>query len=375
MKQFEFNLKNFLRGLRTYKYMPYNSGLLTKAFGYRAEDMGLIPIGDVNEYVTTDELYALGISQLIPNVRFVNSLYYCLMINFTKVYSIDRMTGDITDTGLNLPFDPIDYTLTVLDFDSVIYLHTGGKFYKYDGVTLTSCGEALAELSCNTSCQGMERVFIGGLDTASILTDYNRVTTFLDSRSIWWSKIGSGNFIGEIGETLQDAEQQMLSTETGFMTFGGIGDVVKILPYYNSIIVYGTVGIFELKQVVEPVITMSKKHLSFLGIKNATKVCQGKNRQLFITNKNEIYFLQYNQFQVLELDRVDCKAYLDEMDDNIKLSYNEEEDEFYIASNSYTLVVTTKGITQYDYVIHDVVNIAGRTLPIKTKTNKIGDQS
>jgi len=138
--------------------------------------------------------------------------------------------------------------------------------------------------------------------------------------------------------------------------------------------VYGESGIIEVKQVLEPVVTMSFKFVSYLGIAKSSHVHDGKNSHILITNNNEIYILHYNDFQVIEVTKIDCREYINEMGDNLKISYNEERREFYIASNLYSLVVTDKGVTQVDCVVHGVVNMLGRTIPLVTKTNKIGDQ-
>lgn len=373
MQQFMQDLKEFKKGLRVDEYQSLNSGLLIKAFGYRVSSFGLTPISDIDNPISPSVLYDMGLSQTLPHINVINSKVYCLIFNFSTMYIVNRTTGAITETTNFFPYSLSYPELTVIDFDNTIYLHNGKFFYKYDGTTIVPCGEELDRLECNTSCMVYGRVFIGGIVPDERIKDYAKVTTFLNKKTMWWSKVGGYDFTSELTETTGDAELAMLSQETGFMAYQGIGDVVKALPFKNTLIVYGTTGVYELRMILEPIITMSTHHLSRLGLRSGTDICAGRLGHLFVTSWNELYFLTYDDFGNITLKKIGCKEYIDDMGTTIKISYNEEQNEFYVSSNLYTLVVTDKGVTQLDYVIHGVVEMLGRTIPLATKTNKIGD--
>jgi len=379
MRQYAVALKNMAKGLRINKYSYLDMGFLSKAFGYRVSPWGLIPIDNLDgifEAFNEGALYEYGFAQCLPYINIIVSSYYKFLVNFSTVWTIDEESETLVKTMFVLPFNPEYPEWKVIDFGETIYLHNGYDMYKYDGTDMVSCNTDLQGIICSGSCQALGRVILGGFSNDAYLTDVTKPVSFLDEGCLWWSSIGGKDFVSQVTSSGAEVEEGMLSQEMGFLKCNILGSIIDIRELDPAtVVVYGTNGIAYYRQITEPVVTLSESVISKIGVKNRTCIGGYRANQLFISKSNEIYLIGYDDFGNITSSKIGGQEYIEEMGDDIKITYNEEEGDFYIASNQYTLVLNKEGLTQFDKVVHGVVPLKGRLVPLLTKTNKIGDQS
>ena len=135
--------------------------------------------------------------------------------------------------------------------------------------------------------------------------------------------------------------------ELGFMPLNNAGEILRVEPFGNSVIVYCSEKIFMLNAVTEPVTTYGLKILSNIGAVSRDAVFGNDTVHIFIDSDLNICSLTAEGIQ-----RLGYKTIVEELNiDDITVSYDEINGYFYISDGSSTpaIVLSTHGVGRSDY--------------------------
>ena len=184
-----------------------------------------------------------------------------------------------------------------------------------------------------------------------------------DSRIVRWSEIGAFRFL--------NAGADSRKNEAGFAYMGSSSDetVMAILPLKNSVVVYTTMSVNLLSPASSPAPTFGFDTLmNTIGIMNPLAVAgDGRNKHLYVDREGELREIgmgQYGQGYVstgLGYRHI-FKPMQEDFDITtgkglIVVTYNQDEDEFYISNGLRSFVYTGNGLTEIGVAITSIVNL------------------
>lgn len=184
-----------------------------------------------------------------------------------------------------------------------------------------------------------------------------------DSRIVRWSEIGAFRFLG--------AGANAKKNEAGFAYLGNSSDetVMAIMPLKNSVVVYTTMSVTLLNPVASPAPTYGfDTLLDGIGIMNPLAVAgDGRNKQLYVDREGELREINMGQYGQGYVStglgyRHIFKSMQEDFDITtgeglIVVTYNPDEDEFYISNGLRSFVYTSAGLTEIGVAITSVINL------------------
>lgn len=184
-----------------------------------------------------------------------------------------------------------------------------------------------------------------------------------DSRIVRWSEIGAFRFLGATANTKKN--------EAGFAYMGTSSDetVMAILPLKNSVVTYTTMSVSLLSPVASPAPTYSfDTLLSNIGIMNPLAAAgDGRNKQLYVDREGELREISMGQYgQGYVSTALGYRHIFKPMQEDfsittgkglIVVTYNQDEDEFYISNGLRSFVYTGSGLTEIGVAITSVINL------------------
>ena len=91
---------------------------------------------------------------------------------------------------------------------------------------------------------------------------------------------------------------------------------------------------------------------SDLGINNRSAVCKGENEHVFVSSSGDLYLVD-NKAQVTKLG---YKEYLGDMIENeVIISYDEYNEEFYICDGQKTYLLTRNGLCRVNQLVTSII--------------------
>lgn len=182
-----------------------------------------------------------------------------------------------------------------------------------------------------------------------------------DSRIIRWSEIGAFRFSGA---TANDKKN-----EAGYMYLGESSSetVMSLIPLKNAVVVYSDMSVTLLNPVSQPAPTYGVDTLlSGIGIANPLAAAGHRNQHLYVDkegNLREVSMGQYGQGYVsTNLGYKHIFAPMQEDFDIttgiglIVVTYNPDEDEFYISDGRRSFVWNKSGLTEIGVAITSYIN-------------------
>jgi len=184
-----------------------------------------------------------------------------------------------------------------------------------------------------------------------------------DSRIVRWSEIGAFRFLGATANTKKN--------EAGFAYMGTSSDetVMALLPLKNSVVTYTTMSVSLLSPVASPAPTYSfDTLLSNIGIMNPLAAAgDGRNKQLYVDREGELREISMGQYgQGYVSTALGYRHIFKPMQEDfsittgkglIVVTYNQDEDEFYISNGLRSFVYTGSGLTEIGVAITSVINL------------------
>lgn len=248
--------------------------------------------------------------------------------------------------------------------ECIVFL-TYEEEFKIGGETVP---RIVKDVTIKTGTEFRGRVITGGFDSNNIWSQwesyFNDISGSIDlpiwdsfgdidSSYVMWSSIGGGDFplylfyfsfvnspLVEGSETwnnvLRDSSFTSLlkRNEWGFMPMDWQGEVKRILPLGDQVVVYGDNGITALVPTTssEPAVanTFGRTELSSVGIASRDAVGGDESNHLFISKRGDLWSVTSEG-----VNKLGYSEYIEPMlsEDPI-IEYNPDEEEFYIVSNN-----------------------------------------
>jgi len=318
MREFEnvFD-KGLLQGLRSDAVEPVKEQRLVRLKNLRSSEFGLKPI----EYMVYpfDDIFAWPFPQLFLLREFR------LMATETAVYECDE---DWNPTLVISGLETGDIW-QVADFGKFLLLTNGSQLVQRNGAT-----GAWSSFVSTTSLPSMKTVcnfrgqIIGGNITGWEDCDQNYVA---------WSDIGSAEFYPG------------LRNEAGYASMSWNGSVLRVLELGDLVAVYGENGISLLKPSSQ---YMGIKELDLPGIPVAGAVGGSNRSHVFVDYSGALWLMGPDG----KPKKLGYREFISEMDaGEIVISYNRQQNEFYISDGVLGFVLGENGLCQTHQLVSSAV--------------------
>jgi hypothetical protein len=362
MRESEFVMREFAKGLRPFSNMPLNSGGLTTCYNYVPRPEGLV--GFVKP---TNMLGTFTVSPPFPQLFYLwdsknrnGTGQFLVVCTKERIYTYNG-AGDPV-----LAFDCSDfysagsyghYYWQVADFiDYIIFTNRIVTItYTVDtNVWAYADGISIPNLGCVCAYNG--QILASGSNpaknnTAAMTTPYTMYSdigstvsnvAFTQPGNIFmWSNIGSASFI--IGQ----------DNVAGYMPLKGVGNIQKILPIgTDKIVVYGDTGIVigSFKGV-----NFSPFKFINIGIMGRAGAAGNSSSHMFVDSVGNLYHLTAE----MQLSAPMYKEFIGALDlgFGVTINFLESTGDFYIAADSTCFVRTAQGLGQVGIVLNSIVDI------------------
>lgn len=309
MREFEYPFEEGLRrGLRIEEHSSPTEQWLVECWNLRPRATGLMPIVDIVNP------FSQAISWPFPQVLV--GMNYHLLADDDTIYTCDgswATTSQIAGLVTNDCWDMADFGDHIVLTNGQQMVFRAGS----SGIWTSSTGSTDFPM-CKTLCNFRGRVIAGN------------VSGWYDCESnyVAFSDIGSDNFIPG------------LRNEAGYVIMPFSGEVLRVLPLNDTVVVYCENGIALL--------VPSERYFGvreFLPVGIPSKGCVGGTKQghVFVDYNGELWKISGNA----EVQKLGYREYITQMDaSKIMVSYSAKEDEYYISDGNYTFILTPFGLCQ-----------------------------
>ncbi len=321
------NVKADKYGLEAYEPLPFRTAWKTHA---RSIDSHYPKIfnGSLYSYLITkaDKVDHIYIAEINPNTFALTNMYKVPM-------SGDRTFNSFADFG--------KFHVLSGDIGTLIINRETGRNMFYDNsnlpipIVLSWCA------------------FRGQLVGGNVKGNWNYLTT----KHVMWSDIGAMNVV------CTDCKG-----EVGNMYIPTSGDIVKVLPLREHVIVYSTTDVFALTPVITPAPTFKLTKIGSIGIKTGTEVDGDEHTHLIVSADGTAYTLSND----LQLNELGYREFLSPAADSapVNVIYDKYNNEWRISCNNISYLLTSFGLTTtYQYVTgvyfgpHSSIGAAGWQTP------------
>lgn len=207
--------------------------------------------------------------------------------------------------------------------------------------------------------------------------------------NLWWLLYRSMVMEGMIEESTYgsgyDTDEPLLHdmlkrNEFGWMPMPWNGYVEKMLPLGDYLVVYGVGGVSVLQHSTEPVPTLGLVPIgggALPGVMGRNAAASGVSEHIYLDRYGDLWKIGLD----LSIQRLGYSKYLKPMvkeGSEVVVTYNVEEDEYYICSENYAFVLTKQGLAtmdrltttvyQYNERVRSVYDIRGETSQVVTTT-------
>lgn len=296
MREFESRyIEGFKKGLRAFAHNPRGEQSMVEYYNLKPIEQGTVPFEPLTQWRTP--IYTSWPRQQL----FFGQKYkiWCEN-NIVMVYdTADNLLFSIADTR----GDWWDFA----DFGNFVLMVNGmGQYYIHD----TYLGPGITSVGLNdmpilgTVCEFRGQLIGGKVRSSYYGCDYN---------SVIWSKIGSAYFTPDKENT------------SGYRRAPFIGQIHRVLPLRDYVLVYGSTGIFAM---IPSGTTYGFKHIMHKGIPNKRAVEGDLIEHLFVDNSGDLFHID----QELKLTKLGYREFIGPMNlDNVVVSHDPWKREFYIA--------------------------------------------
>ena len=309
MREFEWPFEEGLRkGLRREEFSPAREQQLVECWNLRPRATGLLPIVDItNPFSET-------ISWPFPQVLVGRNL--SLLADTSAIYTCDSSWA----TTVAISGIPVGSCWDWADFGDHLVMTNGERLIQRNGHTgawTSSTGTTTVPLM-KTVCNFRGQCIAGNFDSW-----YDCGTNF-----VAWSDIGSLDF---------NPSQR---NEAGYTIMPLSGEVLRVMPLGDVVIVYCESGVAVLKPAQQ---YFGMAELLPIGIPGKGAGGGSDHGHVFVDYNGELWKLDRG----LKAQKLGYQEYMTTLDaDQIMISYNAGENEYYISDGTLTFVLTPFGLCQ-----------------------------
>ena len=334
-----------LNGLRKSDKNLRNGIGLVDCFRSLPEQLGLRSYRPITSLFDDEFFHEMIEPKAFPLPQMFLGVEKMLIVYKGKVYEIDYSVDPWTfSLVLNLPFNnPNPWSLA--DFQGHMILCSASGMMRYDlyNETWNAFSGANDVIPAVTSCCNFRGQFIGG----------NVTNTFFDcdSRFVVWSKIGSHDYTIDQMNT------------AGYMPMPFNGEVVRVIPLDDYVIVYCSNGIAALDPKAQ---TFGLKVLANVGIQGYLAVNTIDNIHIFIDNYGILRRIRRDIQSGLVVEKLDYQEFFD-ISDTWSITVNEGDRCYYICNGEKTYVLTEYGLGVGGQIVYGTVNVGDNVYGIVTE--------
>ena len=366
MKSFPTDIK--VHGLRHDKSNPKNNGYAIDARNVRGRKHGLEGYSpEMMEFpsiVYGATTLSMTIDWPFPQVfqtdtgLFIAKRDGLYQVVFTAgVLTATKLTGVYTGsinwpfTLANCPGFPVFASGDLL----VYYDYTTSAWVAFNKATLGSTAGTHWDTTWDqpvSACFFNGQVIVcGGIDST---------TWPSNSRLVRWSEVGAFKFLGKTATAISNVAGQV------FAPCDDNEILLRCMKIGRRVIVYGTFSCFVMRPIEDPVPSFGIKKLDgVVGIRNPLAVAGSETKQLMIDRNGEIRLITYDVYENVNVEVVGYSEYLGNAQKNLNMStgedivivtYNEQEDEFYISNGIESFLFREGELTRINKCITSMVN-------------------
>jgi len=198
----------------------------------------------------------------------------------------------------------------------------------------------------------------------------------LGQNFVWWSSIGAEDALwmfkkslamyGAVGapyhtETRSRLLEMLRRNEWGFMPVTTPGQVLRVLPLGDGVVVYSDTGVCVMPSVAEPFNTYGLKHLYSGGIASRDAAGGGVNGHVFVSNDYTLWGITGD----MQLQKIGYRKILqDYAGSDFSVLYNEVDNNFYITAYyggafQNCFLLSTEGLTEVGVAVTGIGYIGG----------------
>lgn len=323
MREFEYPFEEGLRrGLRIERVSSPTEQWLVECWNLRPRATGLMPI------VSITNPFSQAISWPFPQVLVDRN--YRLLADSADIYTCDdswATTSQISGLAVGDCWD-------MADFGDFILLTNGQQIvqrYGSTGAWSSFVGSTTIPM-CKTLCN-----FRGQVVAGNVSGWYD-----CEPNYVAWSDIGSADFVPG------------LKNEAGYSIMPFSGEVLRVLPLVDAVLVYGENGVAVMRPADR---YFSLAYLLPVGIPSKGCVGGSENFHAFVDYNGELWKIGAD----LTPQKLGYREYITQMDaSKIMISHNSGEDEFYISDGELTFILTPFGLCQSYQLPTSVVFVDGQ---------------
>lgn len=357
---------------------------LTQAKNVRASQFG------IEAYSPATDPFGGAIATTFPFPQYHRGMGRSLLFGETSISDVDESGVPWLASAIQT-YDPEDVYVTkaipaggewhIADLPEAFYAFNGNCVVFKTGLEkLDNRPEKVFvqdSVTINTGCAFRGRIITGGFDPTNIwnlfwqgifqdwqdkLVEHNLGWDLNDIGQNWvmWSSIGGSDFPlwlffppqyhgYESAPTADRLLERMLRNELGWMPMPFQGQVHRVLPLRNSVIVYGDDGIVALRPIVAGVgnempATFGTQHVSHVGIPGRSYAFGFDDMHVFIDHTGALWQIN-GELQVAKLGYEEFLY--DLLGVNTRITYDPQQQEFRLCSSTDGFLLNGQGLFQH----------------------------
>lgn len=354
MREYYFTFSEGLkRGLRDKKSNLRDQQACVEAFNAKCGKYGLLPYNPFEPPVDLEEEFGTVVTWPFPYM--ISKRHYNFLLERDTVETVDKLYT-ISDAGV---------LTKIAEFSLITYGEWGDVFDFADagtyligtnGLCLFWYDPHAVSWSTSVSTDKVPLVktitnFKGQLIGGNVQSDWYSC----GSNHVVWSAIGEADF--RIGRDNPEAGKREMPWN---------GDVLRVLRLGDYVMVYGDNGIAALKPATSPMVTYALDEVFSTGIPNKMAVAGDEHSHVFVDRKGYVWRVGRN----LELEQTGVEAsyprvkklgyqeFFEDMDgDDIVVSHDPDENEFFISDGNECYLLTGYGLTEVFQLVTSVGKI------------------
>lgn len=392
MREFTLPLTQdfLLRGLRPDYRLPNNTGYLSECFNLKVIDAGLVGYDPILIPFSDATLDGFGINIDWPFPQLFKGKQYTFLVTRTELFIVNEEDWSLYPVTLNSTvqsggqwqFIDFGHTWLLVNGMSVIY-HSNIHPTKNE----TDVFYVNNNIRLQAGCAHRGRAFLGGFDpsyswSASWKSFYNdwatRTSSDIDfpiegitSNSVYFTSIGGGDLLflfdflkGRDGYISSDYSStdpyifdMMRRNDAGIIQMDWQGTIYKILPLQDDVVVYGSGGATLLRRAGTAIGRVELPEI--IGIPYPTAVGGSDDTHILVDNEGSLWRISVGS----KPEKLGYKEFLtDILGGDITISYDKNDNEFYICSEGRSFILTNKGFSEHDQLITSIINSQGYRL-------------
>ena len=390
MKEYSYLIRDALiNGLRRYEMGQRNSPFLTELFNLKPKEWGLEPYDSVQLPFLQSTLDGENITIGHPFPQLFRGRETTILADETKLYWVDESDWSLTEITIYDAYN-IKVTKAITAGGPWQFADFGTNWMLFNGSCVVFNGPYGTPLrvvvqdsvTMNAGCAHRGRGILAGFNPSNFWRDdwQSLWDTWLGNLStgitvdesmkmgsnfVMWTTIGGGDLYwtfypefaveGHVPSSHSETRTLLMDTlkrnEWGFMPMPWQGTVLVVKPLGKDLMVYGDGGISILTPYMEPAPTYGLQHIMSIGIAGRGAVGGDDNTHVFLDEAGFLWKVEKGGVA----KRLGYKEYLYSMLGNdVVISYDKQEDEFYICDNNKGFVLTDRGLGEMNQLVNSL---------------------